>query len=87
MGNRKNRLKLNPDRILRVVTKVVQLAEMIFPEAKTGAQKKEMAIRILQGSIDIPILGTQAEGQIWSVLIDLVVAGFNQAEGKWGGGN
>lgn len=87
MVKRQKRLKLNPERMLRVVSKVVQLTEMIFPEAKTGAQKRETAVTLLRDSLDIPILGEQAEEAVWGVLIDLVVAGFNQAEGKWGGAN
>jgi len=85
MAKRQRRLKLNPERMLRVVSKVVQLSEMIFPEARTGSQKKAMAVQLLTDAIDIPVLGEQAEEAVWGVLIDLVVAGFNQAEGKWGG--
>ena len=87
MAKRQRRLKLNPERMLRVVSKVVQLSEMIFPEARTGSQKKAMAVQLLTDAIDIPVLGEQAESQVWGVLVDLVVAGFNTAEGKWGGGN
>ena len=86
MGKR-NRIKLNPERMLKVVAGLVQLAEMLHPEAKTGAQKKSFAVQTLTDRLDLPILGEAAEAAVWSVLVDLVVAGFNQAEGKWGVGN
>jgi len=88
MAKRQRRLQLNPERMLRVVSKVVQLVEMIFPEAKTGSQKKEKAVALLSDAIELPVFdGTQAEKAIFGVLVDLVVAGFNQAEGKWGLGD
>ena len=62
------------DRLARILTKAVWLAEELFPEPGEGPKKKEWVVEFISERVDIPGLGERLEKRILKVLVDVVVA-------------
>ena len=59
------------------ILKAIGEAERKFPERKTGEQKEEYAISVINDMIDIPILNEKAEEDIFRFLIKIIVQALN----------
>jgi len=55
-----------------IIKKAIMIAEDLFPEPKSGQQKKEWVIKFLNDHIDIPLIGEKAEERIIGFAIDVV---------------
>ena len=71
MGRKRTRLKIKD--IGSVLMKVIQLAEQLFPEPKSGETKREWVVDFVNEKIDIPFLNEQQESMILGILIDVLV--------------
>lgn len=68
MGRKRN------DRLARILTKAVWLAEEMFPEPGAGPQKKAWVVEFINSKVDIPGIGERMEERILKIVVDVVVA-------------
>ena len=71
MGRKRTRLRIKD--IGPVLMKVIQLAEQLFPEPKSGETKRKWVVDFVNEKIDIPFLNEQQESMILGVIIDVLV--------------
>ena len=70
---RKNRQKWN-DRLARILTKAVWLAEELFPESGQGPEKRAWVIDFINERVDVPGLNEKMEERLLGTMVDVVVA-------------
>ena len=64
----------NIKKVARTILNVVKAAEDIYSGyEKSGKQKKEWAVAVLNDKFDIPFIGEKTEAKLLGVLIDIVV--------------
>jgi|TARA_Y100000310_G_scaffold20233_1_gene19732 hypothetical protein len=69
MGKRKVRLK----DLGKVLKQAIQMAEVLFPDAGSGAEKREWVVDLVNEKLDIPFLNERQESQLLGILIDVLV--------------
>jgi hypothetical protein len=68
---------------IKIVPEVIKKVEVVAKDVKmAGAEKKELAVAILNILIDIPFVPEAMEGMIISFAIDAAVAALNRLFGK-----
>lgn len=65
-----------------VLTSVESLARGITNGALTGDQKKDIAVRVLNRFIDLPVLPEWAEAKVIALAVDWFVGFFNRSFGR-----
>lgn len=66
-----------------VITDVVQRVETLGADLKlAGAQKKELAVAVINSLVDIPWVPEALEAQLIEFAVDAIVGAFNKKFGK-----
>ena len=66
-----------------VITDVVQRVETLGADLKlAGAQKKELAVAVIDSLVDIPWVPEALEAQLIEFAVDAIVGAFNKKFGK-----
>jgi len=71
MGRKKRRV--SPSDLGKVLTRAIQMAEVLFPEAGSGAEKREWVVDTVNAKLDIPFLSERQESLILGIIIDVIV--------------
>ena len=67
--------KVNREKLGDVIAQAVMMAEVLFPEPKSGASKKEWVGDFVNDKINLPLLNERQEEKLLEIIID-VVCGF-----------
>tara|TARA_Y100001973_G_scaffold106751_2_gene187193 strand:+ start:6555 stop:6785 length:231 start_codon:yes stop_codon:yes gene_type:complete len=67
--------KVNREKLGDVIAQAVMMAEVLFPEPKSGASKKEWVVDFVNDKINLPLLNERQEEKLLEIIID-VVCGF-----------
>ena len=68
---RKRRVSLSDLR--KVLVRAVQMAEVLFPDAGSGAEKREWVVDFVNERLDIPFLSEHQESLILGIIVDVIV--------------
>jgi len=68
---RKRRVSLSDLR--KVLVRAVQMAEVLFPEAGSGEEKRKWVVDFVNERLDIPFLNERQESLILGIIIDVIV--------------
>jgi len=69
MGKRKVRLK----DLGKLLKQAICMAEVLFPDAGSGAEKREWVVDLVNEKLDIPFLNERQESQLLGIIIDVLV--------------
>ena len=64
-----------------IIISAIKGAELDTPEVRSGADKRRIAINIVNDLIDIPLIPESIEAKLIGLLIDLVIYAFNELFG------
>jgi len=67
--------RVKKEKLGDVIAHAVTLAEVLFPEPKSGATKKEWVVDFVNDKINLPILTERQEEKLLELVID-IVCGF-----------
>ena len=57
----------------KVLKQAIQMAEVLFPDAGSGAEKREWVVDLVNDRLDIPFLNERQESQLLGIIIDVLV--------------
>lgn len=66
--------KTRSDRLARILTKAVWLAEEMFPEPGEGEKKKAWVIEFINERVNLPGISERMEEKMLQIVVDVVVA-------------
>ena len=66
--------KTRSDRLARILTKAVCLAEEMFPEPGEGEKKKAWVIEFINERVNLPGISERMEEKMLQIVVDVVVA-------------
>ena len=67
----------------KVVRALVQASELLHPGEKTGREKKDWVVTMLNQRVNLPLLNEGQEEIILSAVVDLAVDAWQDAKDKW----
>tara|TARA_R110002020_G_scaffold376083_2_gene587226 strand:- start:419 stop:658 length:240 start_codon:yes stop_codon:yes gene_type:complete len=65
--------RVSPSDLGKVLTAAIVYAEVLFPEAGSGAEKREWVVDTVNDRLDIPFLSERQESLILGIIIDVIV--------------
>jgi len=65
--------RVNISDLRKVLVKAVQMAEVLFPDAGSGAEKREWVVDTINAKLDIPFLSERQESLILGIIVDVIV--------------
>ena len=66
---RKNRLKINRAQIMK---KAILIAEDLFPEPKSGSEKKAFVVDFINERVNLPLLNERQEEKLIGFAVDVL---------------
>jgi len=78
MGKR----KLDGEKVMMLVDRLVRAAELLFPGNRSGEQKKAWVIAQVNDKVNIPVLGERTESLIIGFLVDFTVSLYNDIKNR-----
>ena len=78
MGKR----KLDGEKVMLLVDRLVRAAELLFPGNRTGEEKKAWVIAQVNDKVNIPVLGERTEKIIIGFLVDFTVSLYNDIKSR-----
>ena len=78
MGKR----KLDGEKVMMLVDRLVRAAEILFPGNRSGEQKKAWVIAQVNDRVNIPVLGERTESLIIGFLVDFTVSLYNDIKSR-----
>ena len=76
------RRKLDGEKVMKLVDRLVRAAELLFPGPKTGEDKKTWVIAQVNDRINIPVLGERTEALVIGFLVDFTVSLYNDIKSR-----
>ena len=65
--------RVNISDLRKVLVRAVQMAEVLFPDAGSGAEKREWVVDTINAKLDIPFLSERQESLILGIIVDVIV--------------
>ena len=65
--------RVNISDLRKVLVRAVQMAEVLFPDAGSGAEKREWVVDFVNERLDIPFLSEHQESLILGIIVDVIV--------------
>ena len=65
--------RVSPQDLGKVLIRAIQMAEVLFPDAGSGAEKREWVVDTVNAKLDIPFLSERQESLILGIIIDVIV--------------
>lgn len=78
MGKR----KLDGEKVMMLVDRLVRAAELLFPGNRSGEEKKAWVIAQVNDRVNIPVLGERTESLIIGFLVDFTVSLYNDIKSR-----
>ena len=72
MARTRKKKRFDVKKLGLLVEAACRAAELLFPEQKSGAEKREWVVKILNEKLNIPFLSEKQEADILGIIVDVV---------------